>query len=111
MTLALQMVGEGPEAAVQLVRELVREGVDASLAADPAPPGTKSGLAVTAGLLISGLLSAPVVQALVQVVLARFRRGQPGAITFTDGDRELTIENASPETEQALVSWLTEREH
>lgn len=105
-------VGEtgGQEAPSQLVRELAREGVDARLATAPAPPGTKSGLAVTTGLVVSGVLSAPVVNALVQVVLARLRRGQPGAVTFTDGARELIIENASAETEKALVQWITERE-
>ena len=107
--MALVVWVEDPGAATQLAREFVREGIDARPETGVAPPGSKSGGAVTAGLIVSGLLSAPMIQAVAQIVLARLRRGQPGAITFVDGERELTIENASAETERALVDWITDR--
>lgn len=91
-----------------LIRELVRQGVGATPATEPAPTGSKSGLALTAGsLVISGALSTTVIRSITQVVLARIRRGAPGQIVLTNGDSTVSFDNPSPETERALTSWLT----
>ena len=88
---------DAPRAATSLSRELVREGVPVTTAGGPVPEGSKSGIAITAGsLVISGAVSAQAIRSITQIVLAAMRRGLAGQ------------ENASRETERALVAWLTQ---
>jgi hypothetical protein len=94
-------------AAQTLVRELNRQGVNAAPATGAVPVDAKSGTAMTIGsLVLSGSLSAVVVRQITQVVLALIQRKAAGEITFRRGDDELTITNASRDTERALVEWL-----
>ncbi|MBQ1049254.1 hypothetical protein KBX50_12380 [Micromonospora sp. C51] len=110
------VVEDGPgvdaaRAATMLGRELAREGVPLETAAVAGPEGSKSGTAVAAGtLLLGGALSVPVMRAVAQVVMAAMRRGLAGRIKLQDGKRSIEIENASRDTERALVAWLTNPE-
>jgi hypothetical protein len=100
---------DAPRAATSLARELVREGVPVTTGGGPVPEGGKSGIAITAGsLVISGAVSAQVIRSVTQVLLAALRRGSAGRIALQDGDRKFEVENASRDTERALVAWLTE---
>ncbi len=94
-----------------LAQELTRAGVPVTRPAESSPRGTKSGVAVFGGsLVISGALSAVAVRGAVQVILAFIRRGAAGEITVKNGDKQLTIGNASHETERMLAEWLTQPE-
>jgi len=110
------VVEEGPgidaaRAATMLGRELAREGVPLADGAEAGPEGIKSGTAVAAGsLFLSGALSVPVMKAVAQIVVAAMRRGVAGRIKLQDGKRSIEIENASRDTERALVAWLTRSE-
>jgi hypothetical protein len=100
---------DAPRAATSLSRELVREGVPVTTAGGPVPEGSKSGIAITAGsLVISGAVSAQAIRSITQIVLAAMRRGLAGQIKLEDGNRKFEVENASRETERALVAWLTQ---
>lgn len=99
---------DAARAAMTLSRELVHEGVPVTAASGPAPDGAKSGTAVVAGsLIISGAISAQAVRSITRIVMAAMRRGLAGRIYLEDGDRKIEMENASRDTEQALVAWLT----
>jgi hypothetical protein len=106
-------VEDGPtadaaRAATTLARELVREGIAVAATSGSAPEGAKSGVVITAGsLVISGAVSAQAVRSIAQIVMAAMRRGLTGRIHIEDGDRKIDVENASRDTEQALVAWLT----
>jgi hypothetical protein len=105
-------VEDGPtvdaaRAATALTRELVREGVSVTMASEHAPEDAKSGIAISAGsLIISGALSAQAIRSITQIVMTAIRRGLAGRIYLEDGDRKIQVENASRETERALVTWL-----
>jgi hypothetical protein len=107
-------VGAGPtvdacRAATTLARELVREGVPVATAPGSAPKDTKSGIAIAAGsLVISGAVSAQAIRSITQIVLAAMRRGLAGRIRLEDGERKIEVENASRETERALIAWLSQ---
>jgi hypothetical protein len=93
-------------ATTMLVAELAREGVPVSQPGEAAPPGSKSGIVWAGGsLFISGALSTAAIRSATQVILAFIRRGIVGGITVKDGDRRMTIDNASRETEALLVDW------
>ncbi|MGC5053160.1 hypothetical protein ACLQ2S_17095 [Micromonospora sp. DT48] len=110
------VIEDGPSvdaarAATTLGRELTRKGVPLETSAAADPDGSKSGTAVAAGtLLLGGALSVPVMRAVAQVVMAAMRRGLAGRIKLQDGERSIEIENASRDTERALVEWLTRSE-
>ena len=94
--------------ATVLSRQLIRDGVRVEAASDESGPVlAKSGLVITAGsIIISGALSVQVVRSITRVVLAAVRRGLAGKVQLEDGERRIDIENASRETERALVAWL-----
>lgn len=95
--------------ATALARELAREGVRVTNADGTAPPNAKSGVVIMAGsLVISGAVSVQIARSITQIVIASIRRGLAGRIRFEDGDRKLEVENASRDTERALVAWLTQ---
>jgi hypothetical protein len=99
---------DASRAATTLARELVREGVPVTTASGSAPEGAKAGIVIAAGsLAIVGALSAQAVRSITQIVLAAMRRGLAGRIRLEDGDRKIEVENASRDTERALVAWLT----
>jgi hypothetical protein len=50
------------------------------------------------------------VRSVTQVVMGAMRRGLAGRIKLQDGDRTIEIENATRETERALVAWLNRSE-
>ncbi len=90
--------------ATALARELAREGVRVTNADGTAPPNAKSGVVIMAGsLVISGAVSVQIARSITQIVIASIRRGLAGRIRFEDGDRKLEVENASRDTERALV--------
>jgi hypothetical protein len=98
---------DAARAATALARELVREGVPVTTGGGRAPQDTKSGVVIAAGsLIISGAVSAQAVRSITQVVMAAMRRGLAGRIRLEDGDRKIEVENASRDTERALVAWL-----
>ena len=100
---------DAARAATTLARELVREGVPVTTASGSAPKGTtpKSGIVIAAGsLIISGAVSVQAVRSIAQIVKAAMRRGLAGRIHLEDGDRKIEVENASRDTERALVAWL-----
>ena len=98
---------DAARAATTLARELVREGVPVTTASGSGPEGTKSGIVIAAGsLIIGGAVSAQAVRSIAQIVMAAMRRGLAGRIQFEDGDRRIEVENASRDTERALVAWL-----
>jgi hypothetical protein len=93
--------------ATVLARELVREGVTVTTADGTPQEGAKSGVVILAGsLVISGAISAQAVRSIAQIVMAAMRRGLAGRIRLEDGGRKIEVENASRETERALVAWL-----
>jgi hypothetical protein len=98
---------DAARAATALTRELVRDGVSVTTASGQPPEDAKSGIAISAGsLVISGALSAQAVRSITQIVMNAMRRGFAGRIYLEDGDRKIQVENASRETERALVAWL-----
>jgi hypothetical protein len=106
-------VEDGPavdaaRAATALSRELTREGVQVAPALKPTPPLSKGNGAIEIGsLVLSGALSVQIVRSIAQIVLGAMRRGLAGKIHVEDGDRKFEVANASRETEQALIAWLT----
>lgn len=96
-------------AATALSRELLRQGVPVLTPTDgTAPTGSKGGIIVTAGSVIIGTaLTAQLIRSVTQIVLALIQRRSAGAIRLEHGDRKIEIENASRETEQSLVAWLS----
>lgn len=105
-------VEDGPtvdaaRAATTLARELVREGIRVTTVGGSAPEGTKSGIIIAAGtMIISGAVSAQAIRSTAQIVMAAMRRGLAGRIHLEDGGRKIDVENASRDTERALVAWL-----
>src|SRR4051794_7114800 len=98
---------DAARAATTLARELVREGVPVATAGGSAPDGSKSGTVIAVGsLVISGAVSVQAVRSIAQIVMAGMRRGLAGRIHLEDGARKLEIENATRDTERALVAWL-----
>jgi len=99
---------DAAKAATTLARELVREGVPVTTASGPAPEDAKSGTVIAAGsLIVSGAVSAQAIRSITQIVMAAMRRGLAGRIRLEDGDRKIEVENATRDTERALVAWLT----
>jgi hypothetical protein len=100
---------DAPRAATALARELIREGVPVTTGSGSAPANAKSGIVIMAGsLVISGAISAQVIRSITQIVIAAMRRGLAGRIHLEDGGRKMDVENASRDTEQALIAWLSQ---
>ncbi len=99
---------DASRAATTLAGELVREGVPVTTVSAIAPEGAKAGTVIAAGsLAVVGMLSAQAVRSITRIVLAAMRRGLAGRIRLEQGDRKIEVENASRETERALVAWLS----
>jgi len=94
--------------ATGLSRELTREGIQVAPALKPTPPLSKGSGAIEVGsLVLSGAVSVQAVRSIAQIVMGAMRRGMAGKIHIEDGDRKIDVENASRETEQAVIAWLT----
>lgn len=58
-------------------------------------------------VIIGTALTAQLIRSVTQIGLALIQRRSAGAIRLEYGDRKIEIEDASRETEQALIAWLS----
>lgn len=88
-----------------LLRDLRQLGLTARRPASQAPPGTKSGSAITIATLLVGLAGTPASRALVNGIFG-WLGPRKGRVKISYGDASIEVSAANPAERDRLFEWL-----